>query len=183
MFPIVRAKCFSLPDNILCFNDLAIVLYYRVLRQGSGYNRINVVFDCYFNQSLKEATRISGGTGTRFKITELLEIPKNFGSFLHISQKKNILNEYLAEKFIIMHYENQIRVCTYEETIFVLHQDKIKNNTEVLIAACHSEEADQQLICHTLHCLSSCFSYEKIVIHTIDKNVMILLIAYLSHIL
>ena len=41
--------------------------------------------------SLKEAKRISRGTGTRFKITELSEIQKKFGSFLQISQGKNDL--------------------------------------------------------------------------------------------
>ena len=63
------------------------------------------------------------------------------------------------------------------------HQDEFENNTGVLIAVCQSEEADQRLIGHTLHCLSSCFSYEKIVIHTIDTDVMLLLVAYLSEIL
>ena len=71
----------------------------------------------------------------------------------------------------------------YEQgTVFSWHQEEIKNNIEVTITACQSEEADQQLICQALHCLSSCFSYEKIVIHTIETNVMILLIIYLSNI-
>ena len=68
---VIRVKCFSLPDNISCFNDLAIVLYYEVLRLGSNHDRIDAVFDRYLDRSLKEATRIIRGTGTRFKITEL----------------------------------------------------------------------------------------------------------------
>ena len=149
--PIIRVKCFSLRDNMSCFIDLAVVSYYELLRLGSGYDRIDAVFDRYFDQSLKKATRISRGTGTRFKITELSEIPKNFESFSYISQNKNDLNEYLAEKFITMHHENQILVCTYRETILSSHQDEIENNTEVSITACQSEEADQRLICP--HCI------------------------------
>ena len=43
---------------IPCFNDLAVVLYYKITELGLGYERINVVFDRYFNQSLKEGTQI-----------------------------------------------------------------------------------------------------------------------------
>ena len=82
----------------------------------------------------------------------------------------------------MMRHENLILVCKCRETILSSHQDEIENNTEVSITACQSEEADQRLIRHTLHCLSSCFSYEKVVIHTIDKDVIIL-IGYLSDIL
>ena len=79
--PIIRTKCFSLPDNISCFNELDVVLYYEITELGSGYERINVVFDRYFNQSLKEGAQNSRGTGARFKITELSEIPKSFECF------------------------------------------------------------------------------------------------------
>ena len=79
-----------------------------------------------------------------------------------------------------MHHENKILVFTHKETIFSSHQEEIENNTEITITACQSKEADQQLIHHTLHCVSSCFSYDKIVIYTIDYDgMMILLIAYL----
>ena len=145
-----------------------------------GYDRIDAVFDRYFDRSLKEATRISRGTGTRLKITELCGIPKNFESFLHVSQNKNDFNEYLAEKFISMHRDKQILVCTHKETILTSHQEIVGNNTEVKITECQSEEADQRLVRHTLHFLSPCFSFEKIFINTTDTDVLILLIANLS---
>ena len=137
------------------------------------------MFDRYFDRSLKEATRISRGTGTRLKITELCGIPKNFESFLHVSQNKNDFNEYLAEKFISMHHDKQILVCTYKETVLTSHREIVENNTEVKITECQSEEADQRLIHHILHCLSPCFLFEKIVINTIDTDVLTLLIANL----
>ena len=108
MSPIIRAKCFSLLDIILCFSDLAVVLYYEVLRLGSDYERIDLVFDCYFNWTLKEVTRISKGTGARFQIIELPEIPKHFENLLHINQNRCDVNEYLPKKLIMMHHENQI---------------------------------------------------------------------------
>ena len=99
---------------------------------------------------------------------------------IHVSQNNNDFNEYLAEKFISMHHDKQILVCTYKETILTSHQEIVENNTEVKINECQSEEADQQLVRHTLHCLSLCFSFEKIVINTIDTDVLILFIANLS---
>ena len=177
MSPIIRAKCLSLPENISCFNDVAVILYYEVLKQGSGYDRIDAVFDRYFERSLKDTTRISKGTGTRLKITELCSFPK---SFLHVSQNKNDFNEYLVEKFISMHHDKQILVCTYKETILTSHQEMVENITEVKITECQSKEADQRLVYHTLYYLSPCFSFEKIVINTIDTDVMIILIANLS---
>ena len=73
--------------------EMSPIIRAMILRLASSYDRIDVVFDRYFDRSLKEVTRISRGTGTRFKITELPKIPKNFESFLHISQNKNDSNE------------------------------------------------------------------------------------------
>ena len=73
----------------------------------------------------------------------------------------------------MMHHENQILVCTYRETILSSHQEEVENNTEVTITACQFEEADQLLTGHTLHCLSSCFSFEKTFIDTTDTDLMI----------
>ena len=61
--------------------------------------RIDTVFVHYFDRSLKEATQIRS-KWNKIKISELSEIPKNFESFLHISQNKNDLNEYLAENLL-----------------------------------------------------------------------------------
>ena len=71
-------------------------------------------------------------------------------------------------------------MCTYKETILTSHQEIVENNTEVKITECQLEEPDQRLVRQTLDCLSPCFSFEKIVINTIDTNVLILLIANLS---
>ena len=89
MSPIIRVKCFPLPDNISCLNDLVVILYYEILRLGSGYDRIDAVFDRYFDPSLK-AAQISRGTGTRFKTTELSEIPKTSKVFYTSARIKMI---------------------------------------------------------------------------------------------
>ena len=42
----------------------------------------------------------------------------------------------------MMHHENHILVCTYQETILSLDREEIEKNAEVSITACQSEEAD-----------------------------------------
>ena len=90
MCPITGANSFSLLDNISCFNDFSVVSYYKVLRIGLIYDRIDAIFDHYLDWSFKEATRIRGGTGKRFRVTDLSNIPKSFESFLCISQNKKL---------------------------------------------------------------------------------------------
>ena len=46
-----------------CFSNLAIVLYYEIMSLGFDYNRIDLVFDRYFDDGLKEGTGKSRGTG------------------------------------------------------------------------------------------------------------------------
>ena len=81
-----------------------------------------------------------------------------------------------------MDSDNQILVCIYKENILTLHPEIIASNTDIDINRCQSEEADQRLVCLTLHCLSTPFFFKQIVINTIDTDVLILLIAnFLTH--
>ena len=53
MSPLIRAKC-SQKAGMTCLSDLAIVLYYKIMILGFDYNRIDIVFDRHFGDSLKE---------------------------------------------------------------------------------------------------------------------------------
>ena len=54
MSPLIRAKC-SQKAGMTCLSDLAIVLYYKIMILGFDYNRIDIVFDRYFGDSLEKA--------------------------------------------------------------------------------------------------------------------------------
>ena len=60
MSPLIRSKCTDTKD-INSFSDLAVLLCYEVLRLGSDFERIDIVFDRYFENSLKEDTRKGQG--------------------------------------------------------------------------------------------------------------------------
>ena len=70
---------------------------------AQSYHRIDVLCDCYFQDSLNEQTRRLRGVGTTFEFSGDTPFPVNFrDDFLHNSQNKNMLNEYLAVK--LFHY-------------------------------------------------------------------------------
>ena len=94
---LIRAKC-SQKAGVTCFSDLAIVLYYEIMRLGFDYNRTDIVFDCYFDDSLKEVTRKSRGTGTILMFDDDTDIsPDMTDNFLGNSQNRNNLNEFLSK--------------------------------------------------------------------------------------
>ena len=66
MSPTIRAKCFTCRD-IVCFSDFAVLIYYEIIKLAGNHNRIDLVFDRYFENSLKEDTRKNrGSTGCTF---------------------------------------------------------------------------------------------------------------------
>ena len=97
MSPLIRAKC-PQKAGMTCFSDLAIVLYYEIMRLGFDYNRINIVFDRYFDDSLK-GTRKSRVTGTILMFDDDTDIPQDMiDNFLRNIKHKNNLNEFLSKK-------------------------------------------------------------------------------------
>ena len=72
------------------------------MKQASNYDRIDLVFDQYFEQSLKEETRTGRGEGSQNLFEgDSTEIPyKMTESFLKNNQNKNELNEYLSFKLL-----------------------------------------------------------------------------------
>ena len=47
----------------------------------------------------------------------------------------------------------------------------------ISINDCQSEEADQRIVRHTLHCLSDCYQFKQVIIHIIDTDVLMLIVS------
>ena len=62
MSPLIRAKC-SQKADMSCFSDLANILSYKIMRLGFDYSRIDIVFDRYFDDSLKEGPKKAEALG------------------------------------------------------------------------------------------------------------------------
>ena len=86
------------------------------MKYGTNYDRIDLVFDRYFEKSLKEGTRSWRGESSHYLFEgDSTEIPfKMADSFPKSSENKNKLNEYLATKLLELHQGDQILVVTYK---------------------------------------------------------------------
>ena len=169
--PFIHTQAEKAVDD---FNDFAVLMYYRIMDIGYKFHRIDVVCDQYFKDSLKEQTRKNRGIGTRHAIADDAPIPYNFKeSFLHNSENKNDLNEYLAQKMVSLHTGRKLLIVTFKNGIVTSSEiDRDRS-----ISFCTSEEADQRLVRHGRDMLLQ--GYETISIRTVDTDVFILLIAYM----
>ena len=161
------------------FHDFSVVLYKHICNLSLGYARMDIIFDRYFERSLKKQTRTDRGiSGTRIlNINDEMDFPKNFQeSFLRNPDNKNDLSEYLAPKMISLHHESGSRYVHLNAT----HKSSIisSNAMDVTMLMSNSEEADQKIVRHALHCIDA--NCNLVVVNSIDHDVLILLIAYVA---
>ena len=177
MSPIIRAKYLSLSSSLSTKSDLAVLLYYHVQSICFGATRIDSVFDHYFEKSLKEDMRLSRGIGSRVIFNANSPIPLKMDDFLMYSQNKNDFNEFLAKESIHLHHGEKLLVTNRDGIITNNPSELLDGSTS--IAICQSEEADQRLVRHTLHCLAD-HRYERVVARTIDTDVLMIVIQFVS---
>ena len=164
------------------FYEFAVVVYNHVTRLAQGFSRLDVIFDRYFESSLKAQTRKGRGSGgTRLpEINDNVPFPENFmRTFLTDTKNKNDLGLYLALKLESIHKDvgaDKLQlVATYRDS--VVSFPPLINRSEFSVEST-SEEADQKIVRHTLHCIEE--SYINIEIQSIDYDVLILLLAYVA---
>ena len=107
-------------------------------------------------------------------------LPNDWDDFLKNSTNKNTFNEFLTCKFMEIHSGSRALVCSYKDTVLFYPSTEPMYFSDITITDCTSEEADQRLIRHALHCVSTCYSYKIIVVRTVDTDVLALLISYIS---
>ena len=170
--PMVRSHNTS---NCHTFRDIAFTLHSRISKLASGFKRIDIVADRYFENSLKENMRESRGSGSLFIFSDDTKIPTNFqDDFLKNSANESELYQYLARKFVELHSsEDQVLVATYRSSILTT----VTNIETDGIMHCTSGEADQRVVRHVLN-LAKFGNFRDILVTTSDTDVFLLLIAY-----
>ena len=82
----------SLPlDDIRTFDDYLNSFNSWIHQRLQNSRRIDIVWDRYITNRLKESTREKRGTGVRTKVTGHAKFPMNFKDFLLNSQNKQEL--------------------------------------------------------------------------------------------
>ena len=91
MSPLIKAKAFAThTGSLVNFGEFSLLVYYEVMKCGMNYDRIDLVFDRYFESSLKEGSRSRRGEGSQYLFEgDSTEIPfKMADTFLEIVRTK-----------------------------------------------------------------------------------------------
>lgn len=138
-----------------------------VLKQLEAVQRVDVVWDVYREDSLQSTARVRRGTGTRRRVASSSKLPKNWKSFLHVSDNRTELFLFLAKELQAIDIEGKEVYTTYGEVV------PSSQPTEMI--ECSHEEADTRLVLHAYH--ASQFGYRKILIRTVDTDVVVLAVS------
>lgn len=85
--------------GVVTFDDYADTIFIpHLVNQLQNSERVDVVWDKYVADSLKESTRYKRGTGTRRKVSGQVKLPLNWMQFLRDSTNKTELFQFLTEK-------------------------------------------------------------------------------------
>ena len=164
--------------RLLHRTDLAVLIFYHLQSLTSSFDRVDLVFDQCFDQSLKEDTRKGRGMGSRFVFTGNIKLLNKIAKdVLMNSANKNDFNDFLAKTFYHLYRGDQIYILSYRDSVLTNHPEKVFDEG-ISNRKCQSEKADQRVI-RTLHCVGQQI-YCQIVVRTIDTDVLILLISYLG---
>lgn len=146
-----------------------------LVSQLQSSNRIDVVWDVYLPNSLKEATREKRGKGTRKKVAEQTKLPRDWKGFLQDSSNKEELFSLLSSKV-------QATTCPENKAIFITSGENILSTRENFVSfKCNHEEADTRIILHILYVLQD--GHSNVLVRTVDTDVVVLLIGHFHEII
>ena len=98
-------------------------------------------------------------------------------TFMKESKNTNKLNEYLSKKLIELHKGPQLLIATWKDTVLCSFYCEPHDPSDISVTKCQSEEADQRIVRHVLHIIDNYAEYKRIVVNTIDIDVLMLLIS------
>ena len=164
------------PKGQKTFKDYATNIFCAyLLSQLASVDRIDVVWDRYFENSLKHGVRMIRGQGVgsvRKLILPDTPIPMNWGNFLRLDKNKDELFRLLALEIQGMDTGQKAIISTLHETI-ITSNDEIQHDE---LSPCDHEEADTRLIFHAKHCGK--VGLKKVLIRSVDTDVVVLAVAF-----
>lgn len=119
---------------------------------------------------MKATTRGNRGTGVRRQVASNNQLPRNWKEFLRTDENKRELFKFLANCIVSVEVEKQIISIYGKEVKSILPRDDTSS-----LAPCTHEEADTRMLLHVQDAVQQ--GYEKVVIHTVDTDVLVLAVA------
>ena len=161
---------FLSPKNAtLLFSEYSHQIFLPFLeRELSTVKRVDVVWDRYLTDSLKNCTREKRGPGVRVKVGPQARVPKNWNAFLRDSTNKDELFNYLSEEVDHVQWDCSREIYITKGSLVIA-----KGGGKPMFDCTH-EEADTRVIVHLLHALEN--GQSRVEIRTVDTDVVVLLI-------
>ena len=122
---------------------------------------MDIVFDIYKEDSLKEGTRKTRGKVVRIKVFLNTQLPKTWPRFLNDAEDAKSLTVPSNKQLIVSSGDNVVCVPEREDTSS--------------LSPCNHEEADSRLMVHLADADSE--GYENFVIRTVDSDVVVVGVA------
>ena len=165
------------------FAAVAEALLGRVLNEGGTSDRIDVVFDDYREESIKNAERINRGegSGSEYRNIQADHKVKQWRRFLCSSKNKQALIVFVTSEWKKDKYKEKLLgktlVITCGDKCYQLSSGMVQPISELEST---QEEADTRVILHAVHAARSRFA--SVVVVSEDTDVLILLLAFKSSI-
>eukprot|EP00794_Sanderia_malayensis_P020731 gene20733-22764_t len=161
------------------FSDVSDAIFRKVLAEGSRSKRIDVVFDVYLDQSIKNAERAvkrGASSAISFKNIQAGHKIQQWDLFIKSSKNKTSLIQFLAKEWRQESYRKRLAGKTmfigYDTECWKLTESTAQEATEL---RCAHEEADTRLLLHAKNAAEE--GCEAVIIVSEDTDVFVLAVA------
>lgn len=161
------------------FGQVASSILASALHEGSHSQRIDIVFDVYKEQSIKNMERLSRSTetGVQFKNISSGQIVRQWRNFLTNSKNKTSLIEFLLHEWMkprsLDSLGDKVLFVTCGSKCYKLKAD---TSQEVPDLETSQEEADTRIMLHAVHAAND--GNTSVVISADDTDVFLLAISF-----
>ena len=171
-----------LPTGIKNFLNFANQCFLKqLLHELKAVQRLDIVWDQYFDQSIKSGTRLARWSGTRRKVAPKTRHPTercySWKKFLRNNQNKQEL----------MKYFNEVAVAS-ASTLFGTKWVNLTDKSNVIplgkaqpMDSCDIEEADSRIIVHMVD--AALHGFQRICVRTVDSDIVYIIIGQLCKLL
>ena len=161
------------------FGDIATTILTMALCEGRKSTRIDVVFDTYRKNSIKNSERLARGeeTGQQLQGITSAQIVRQWRSFLTGIGNKTSLISFIVSEWKKPEYREKLNGKVLYTTVDgKCYKITSRGSEEVPDLQCQQEEADGRLLLHAVHAARE--GYQSVVICAEDTDVFIMCLAF-----
>lgn len=161
------------------FAEVADTLMSIVLNEGTNSERIDVVFDVYRENSIKNAEREKRGSESGHEFRSIMSAHKirQWRKFLLSPTNKSQLIRFISEEWQKERYKEKLAgktiFVTTEEKCFEITSEGTRYREDL---KSEQEEADTRVLLHAAHAAAS--GYKAVVVASEDTDVFVLCVAF-----